>query len=249
LDFLIPNGGSNSTPTNGSPWAYINSSTGAVGINQTTGGNTYIDPMATGTGIAGNTATLAWSNPTNNIQQQVIDVQQAMVQLTGREMAHVFYGKNIPRYLAQNATVQSYMSKNVVVVNSDASGPKFVQTGEVPAGTLNLNWHPAYKGFFESTSQTLMGGTRNLILGANDIIMCPEPDPDWWGCTEGSYTVPTDVWRKYPEMEAFNAFQMVYGMFSYSIPTMKPPTATMLFGDTFLYILKNPACVLHWQVA
>lgn len=235
----VPNGG---TSIN---WGIpTNSNTPASGVPSNIG--TAVDPLGTGTAIIGSTAA-PWSTTTTDINAQVTALKQAATLLTGYEIAHAFYGVNIPSLLAKNQNTQPYMSRDSVVFynGSAPSGPAFIKTGEIPPGVLGLQWHKAYQSFFKDQNDAFQG-----LIGANQILFTPEyTDGDWLDVMEGSYAVPQRVWEKLPADEAMEDIDQVFGMFAYSIQSLKPPTATFCVGDTFMPVLKNPKAIFICTVA
>jgi hypothetical protein len=227
-------------PANGTSVNYgypTNNGTAAVGVPSNIG--VAVDPLGTGTAIIGSAAG-SWATATTNISQQTTALKQAAIFLTGYEITNAFYGKNVPSILANNTNTQAYMARDniAVITGVGPTGPTYIRTGEIPDGVLGFKWHKAYQGFFKDQN-----GNNVPLVGDNQILFTPDYSTDWLGTIEGSYTVPNNVWKKYPDggtEDAMSDIDIAYGMFLYSVQCLKPPTATFVVGDTFLPVLKNP---------
>jgi major capsid protein E len=208
-------------------------STGAattVNYSVPSGNVGHLDPFNTGTPILGGTA---WSNASANIDQQIQALLQAAVQLTGYELKHAFYGKNIPHYLTSNTNLGNYFYRNQSFNNG------FVETADIPNPLLGLTWHKAYYSFFQDQN-----GNNQTLVGNDQILFTPDPSPEWIGVLEGSYAVPTDVGRVGPgEGSVVDRMQIAHGMFAYGRQTDDPVTAKIVAGDTFLPAIKNPQAI------
>jgi hypothetical protein len=229
-----------------------NNGTAAAGVPSNSG--TSIDPLGTGTAIAG-LAAGDWNNSSTSIAQQVTNIRQAAAQLTNTGLMYAFYGRNVPKYITQNTTIQPYLSRsNVIVVNGQLpANQEYIQTGEIPSPTLDLIWRPAYSSFFADQ----FGAVQQLV-GPNEVLFTPAYSPDWLDVVEGSYPVPAYDWSKAYVGETtnptsatsiMNPFETKYGLFAYTVPSMKPPTASILVGDTFLVLLKNPLVCFRLTVS
>ncbi|HTW96015.1 MAG TPA: hypothetical protein VMD30_14530 [Tepidisphaeraceae bacterium] len=208
------------------------SSTGAattVDYNIPAGNIGEVDPLGTGTPIVS-----GWSNASTNIDTQIQALLQAAVQLTGYELKHAFYGKNVAHYLTGNTNLGNYFYRNLQF------NPGFVQTADIPNPLLGLTWHKAYYTFFEDQN-----GNRQTLVGDNQVVFTPDPSPDWIGVLEGSYAVPTDVGRITDGDEStVSKMQVAHGMFAYGRQIDDPVTAKIVAGDTFLPVIKNPLAIM-----
>jgi hypothetical protein len=198
-----------------------------------TGNVGHLDPFNTGTPIVGGTA---WSNTAANIDQQIQSLLQAAVQLTGLELKHAFYGKNIPHYLTQNGGLSNYFYR--ASYDEDAAGPAYLATADIPNPLLGLTWHKAYYSFFQDQN-----GNKQTLVGDDQIVFTPDASLDWIGVLEGSYAVPSDVGRISADRPPTDGMDIVYGMFAYGRQIDDPVTAKIVAGDTFLPVIKNPQAV------
>jgi len=182
---------------------------------------------------SGNILDLGWQNPAADIRTHVNKVKQAALQLTGYPIRHAFYGLSVPTNLAQNDHVLDYLARN------PAGNNEYVTDGEV-SRLFGIQWHPMYEGFF-----TDQNATNQTIWDPNLVVFTPEPNAGWWQLLEGTYDIPTNINVQSEGVAAFDSLKRVQGKFGYSLARFDPPGATSFFGDTFLYILKNPSAVFQ----
>lgn len=220
-----------------------NSGTAVAGTPSNIG--VAVDPLGTGTAVIGSAAG-SWATTTTDITKQVNGLKQASTFLTGYELTNAFYGKNVPSILANNTNTQNYMARDTVVyVNGTGpSGPAYIKSGEIPDGILGLKWGKAYQSFFKDQNNAFQG-----LVGDNQILFTPDYNDGWLDVMEGSYTVPMKAWEKLSDEQAMQEMQQVFGMFAYSLQSLKPPTATFCVGDTFLPTLRNPLAIFIATVA
>ncbi len=159
------------------------SSTGAqttVNYGVPTGNQNQLDVFGTGSPIISAT----WATNTTPIDKQIQSLHQAAVQLTGYELKHAFYGKNVPSYLTSNTNLGNYFFRDAY--GPDAFGPTYVATADIPNPLLGLTWHKAYQSFFYDQN-----GNRQTLVGDDQVVFTPEPSTAWIGFLEGTYPVPT----------------------------------------------------------
>ncbi len=185
----------------------------------------------------GNILSAGWQTTSTDIAAQVRNLHQAAVQLTGYELKHAFYGKNVSGYLANNTTLGNYFFRDQY--RPDAFGPQYIATADIPNPLLGLQWHKAYYSFYYDQNNA-----KQSFVGDDQIVFSPEPSLDWVGVIEGSYPVPTKagiVTAAEPAVVSDMVLQS--GMFAYGVPSADPPTAKIVYGDTFLPILKVPNAI------
>jgi hypothetical protein len=186
---------------------------------------------------AGNILSAAWSNPATTIDVQVRALHQAAVRLTGYELKHAFYGQNIPTYLTSNTNLGNYFFRDAY--GPEGFGPQFIATADMPNPLLGLTWHKAYQSFFIDQN----GNTQSLV-GPDQIVFTPEPSTAWIGFLEGTYPVPTKAGIVTPaEPSVVTGMETRAGMFAYGTASADPPTAKIVYGDTFLPVLKIPSAI------
>lgn len=212
------------------------SSTGAlttVNYDVPAGNQNQLDVFQTGNPII----SASWATNTTTIDKQVQALHQAAVQLTGYELKHAFYGKNIPSYLTGNANLGNYFFRDSY--GPDAFGPQYIATADIPNPLLGLTWHKAYQSFFMDQN-----GNRQTLVGDDQIVFTPEPSTAWIGFLEGTYPVPTKAGIITPaEPTVASSMETRAGMFAYGMASADPPTAKIVYGDTFLPVLKVPSAI------
>jgi hypothetical protein len=197
------------------------------------GNQNQLDVYGTGNPIISAT----WLNPATVIDKQIQSLLQTAVALTGYELKHAFYGKNVANYLTSNTGLGNYFFRDSY--GPDAFGPGYVATADIPNPLLGLTWHKAYQSFFNDPS-----GNRQSLVGDDQIVFTPEPSAAWIGFLEGTYPVPTKAGIVTPaEPSVVTGMEIKSGMFAYGMPSADPPTAKIVYGDTFLPVLKVPSAI------
>ena len=105
------------------------SSTGAqttVNYAVPAGNQNQLDVFGTGNPIL----SAPWSTATTTIDKQIQALHQAAVELTGYELKHAFYGKNVPSYLTSNTNLGNYFFRDSY--GPDAFGPQYIATADIP---------------------------------------------------------------------------------------------------------------------
>jgi Ca2+-binding RTX toxin-like protein len=178
-----------------------------------------------------------WSTNSTAIDKQIQSLHQAAVELTGYELKHAFYGKNVANYLTANTGLGNYFFRDSYSANAFA--PSFIATADIPNPLLGLTWHKAYHSFFVDQN-----GNRQTLVGDDQIVFTPEPSTAWIGFLEGTYPVPTRAGIVTPaEPAVVSGMETKAGMFAYGMASADPPTAKIVYGDTFLPVLKVPSSV------
>jgi len=197
------------------------------------GNQNQLDVFGTGNHII----STKWSDPTAAIDKQVQALHQAAVELTGYELKHAFYGKNVANYLTTNNSLSNYFFR--ANYGPEAFGPSFIATADIPNPLLGLTWHKAYHSFFVDQN-----GNRQTLVGDDQVVFTPEPSTAWIGTLEGTYPVPTKAGIITPaEPSVVSSMETRSGMFAYGIASADPPTAKIIYGDTFLPVLKVPSAI------
>jgi len=186
----------------------------------------------------------SWALDTTDILGDLRNLRQYAKQETGLEFDTALYGINLPRYIQQNPTTQSYLSRN------SGMNDYILQSGEIPTGFGGVkNWIPVYTSFFESDD----AGTVSEIWDDDLMVLIPsisQPDKmTWWGMFEGSFPVPKTIDIQRDPMGAQNAYETMFGMFSYAIPGHNPPGYTIHYGDVWLPGLRNEKAIFMADVA
>lgn len=218
---------------NGDMLASSTGSVVSVDFGIPSGNRDQLDVFATGTGcISAN-----WGTTTTNIPSDIKKIKKAALHLTGYPLRHAFYGENILSYLLAN----NYVSK---LIAARADYAQAFNSGEIPNGFMNLDWHPADSAFFVDANDAVQE-----LWDADQIVFTPEVSGDWWEVIEGSYPVPTSINIAADASEAAANVKLVSGMFSYGQVLTDPVTIKQIAGDTFLPIIKVPGAIFIADVA
>lgn len=184
---------------------------------------------------AGNIIGASWANVATAIDTQMIALKQAAARLTGYEITTAYYGRNIPGLLTANTKLQNYFIRNVAANNA------YVTNTELPSPLLGFNWKPAYASTFEDVN-----GDLQTLVDDDTVVFTSDVSSDWYELIEGSYPIPKDYMPSPTAPQ--EAFDYVHGMFAYAVPINDPPTAKIVYGDTFLPVIKNPKTVFIAKV-
>lgn len=187
---------------------------------------------------AGSILTTGWNTTTASIDTQIMAFKTAALQLTGYEPRYAFYGKNVPGFLTRNTTLKEYF------VRSGAFNGQYLSSGDIPNPLLGLTWLPAYQHFFEDQN-----GVVKTIIGDNEVVFTPEPDLDWIGWLEGTYDVPTSMTVAGDAVAALGNIMAVSGDFAYATLVLDPLSIKMVYGSTFLPVIKVPKAVFMATVS
>jgi len=179
-------------------------------------------------GIIGTT----WATNTTDIVGDMIAIHQLAVQTTGRPLRHAIYGANILNYLLNNDKVKELINNNPSLSSQAASGG-------IPQGLFGLTWWPGYMGFFRDDA-----GTAQVPIGGDIIAFLPEPSSDWYEIVEGTEPVPMAGFGVASDLSTLLAnVEPRQGQYTYAYGQMDPVGAKMVYGDTFLPVLKSPESV------
>lgn len=177
----------------------------------------------------------SWATGSTDVVGHMMKFQKAGLALTGYAPRTVYYGANIPGYVAKNTSMKEYLK-----TASGGAMAKIVASGMIPDGFAGFNWRPAYLASYEDKD-----GTTQWHWGDDTIVVTPAAnDPGWFAFLEGSYSIPTDVGVMHSDaMAALRSLKKVFGMFSYADVIKDPVTVRQYAGDTFLPIITVPKSI------
>ena len=176
------------------------------------------------------------TNPSPNILNQLLGVHEAAVELTGFPLEYAFYGKNIPRYIANDPVLQS-------IIRGSSKVAEQTLTSIIPDSVGGFKWIQANTAHYYDQN-----GVKQKWVGDNTIIFTPAPSEEWWEVIEGTYPVPRSIQMASDMQAVLGNIQQVAGPFSYAQITTNPVSLQHFAGDTFLPILKNPNVIFIAQV-
>lgn len=198
------------------------------------GADLTIDPgvSANNIGSCNSIISAPWSTVTTDIPTQVNNLKTAAIQSTGYPLKYAIHGKNVAGYLAKNTYFKEYLARN------PGYNQAYLNTGQIPAGTLGLTWIPAQDLFFEDST-----GTVQSYFDGDQVTFCPEIDSRVYAMYEGTYPVPKSFAFANSATDVLNPGNIEYkqGAFQYAwMNPALPLKIEFVAGDTFLPRLKVP---------
>lgn len=185
-------------------------------------------PNATGSPTIGD-----WSSASTNIPASLRAIAEGFVKTNNYTPVHIFYGRSIPDYFIANTAMQTFLSRQPRL------NEELMSTNEVPAGTLDYEWHPAWKAYYVDYN-----GNVVTPCAANQITICPAVTSDWYELVEGGNLVPTGIVPPGMSYEqATMQSKIVNGFFSYMDWVSDPYCLKIIGGDSFLPIIKVASAV------
>lgn len=172
-----------------------------------------------------------WSDAAAKILSQITNLKKTAMKLTGYPLTTAFYGASIPNWLASNTACAALIKGNNVIQTGFLNGG-------IPNGFAGLNWIPLNQAYFTDKADV-----KQDWLADDFVVFTPDPTPDWWEFTEGSYQVPNSINLASDAPGALGNFTETFGQFSYATIETDPPGIKQLAGDTFLPILKVPGAI------
>lgn len=177
-----------------------------------------------------------WATDTTDIIGDVLAIHQAAVQTSGRPLKHAIFGKNIITYLLTNTKVKELINNTPQLALGVATGGASL----IPQGLFGLTWWPGFMGFFRDND-----GTARAPIGDDTIVFLPEPDSNWFEIVEGSEPIPmAGFGSPASDLSALlSNVEQRQGQYSYAYGQLDPVGARMVYGDTFLPVIKSPESV------
>lgn len=171
----------------------------------------------------------SWATASTGIITDILQVKDVALQTTGYSLENgwALYGLNIPSYLASNTEAKEFMARN------PGYNQRFIDSGEIPNGFMGFNWKRMSGSFYNDDDDT-----KQTFWGADQVTFTPPVDKSWWTTIEGSYPLPTSYGVMSSLEGAAESFDFRYGIASYAYPVWTPPTANLVFVDTYLAWLK-----------
>lgn len=176
--------------------------------------------------------TASWATDTTPIPDNVLNIKSYARQKTGYELEYAFMGKNVPGYLARNASFREYLSRNPTI------NQRYVDTGVIPDGVLGLKWVPVQDAFFADSSDAI-----TEIFPADQVTFYPKIDRTTYELAQGGYPVPKSFAVASSLEEIAEMMEYVYGMFKYAYMMPGHMQINMAQGDTFLPDHKIPEAI------
>lgn len=186
---------------------------------------------------SGSVIAASWATAGTSILKHVQNLKSKARKKNGYKLKHAVYGANILDYFTANTTLKEYLVRN----------PRYndaFSNGEIADGFLGFTWWPGYEAFFQDKD-----GTNQDLLGADQIAFFPEVDATWYERVEGTNTVPRDMNVSADVSAALKNTMQATGMFAYAELKTDPVCAKMVYGDTYLPLIKVPGALYIATVA
>lgn len=180
--------------------------------------------------------TATWANASTKIIDNIVDIEQASEQRTGRPIRHIWTDSKVWNYVLNNTQVQQlagtastgYASWEMV----EEAGPDGLPERwfvAVIKGYPHIQWHIYNSGLnINGVYTPFFDGTKALFI--------PEPDGDWIEMGVGSEFVVESPGREAAEQQGF---------FAWGKTSDEPAAVQLLAVDNFMPFLYVPKCV-HW---
>lgn len=184
-----------------------------------------------------------WSLPTTDIPQQIVALDERASQEHGYPLTHIYYGKNVAKYVMNNDFTQDYLVRNPPINTAYVKN-----SGIIPQGLFGKTWVPMWLSTFRSSDDA----TPYSLWDGDLVVFTPDPASgeeleDWWGWAEGSFLVPNTV-DLVTTQQGLGAFEMKYGMGAYGQMSHNPPGLINYQFDTFLPYVRNPSVIYQADV-
>lgn len=165
-----------------------------------------------------------WTSTAGDIAGDIQRLVETSVQRFGGQIATIYYGRNIFKYLVANNAVNAFLKSNNQLSTA-------MTANELPNGLLGVTrWKRGSKSMFRTAD-----GTAVRNIGDNDIVAIPEVSPDWWRMVEGSYPVVADDSAGTIE-QAMNKLEMRTGMSMVPELSKNPAGLNIYYRDAFACI-------------
>lgn len=175
-----------------------------------------------------------WSNAATDIVSRISALKQFAAANYGFNITHVYYGKNVPGYLAKNTIFKEYLKLN------PQFNTNYVSTGEIPNGVLGLTWVPV------SAATKIKGGTATAWVSDDFLMFSPDPaDDSWYQFIQCGLLAPNGMVSQVELTQAMlgeaaeNAFAIKYGLHSYSLVNMETLQTEMITANFKLPLVKS----------
>lgn len=186
-------------------------------------------------GTAGaNIIDVSWANTSAPIDEQMQNLQNVSLSLSGKRIARAMYGSSIVKLIRKSDFGDQVISANPAFQNAFAGGM-------IPDGFLGIDkWMPGHAQFWNDDSDTVV-----RPFGANAITFTPAPNDGWYEMTQGTTEIPRDLGgvNMNPETLLSNSYSAP-GRYAYGyMPNPDPVRFQVVYGDCYLPWFTVPEAV------
>lgn len=172
-----------------------------------------------------------WTNSAADIEDQLIQLQQLSMDNTGYDLRYAVYGRNIVKYITNNAKLTAYLSRNV-----QAQQAYIGEAALPPLG--GLTWLPGFKSSFRDQNDA-----TQRIVGDDQVLFLPEPNPDWFGWIDGHAPIVNSIDAVGDGMAAMSNWSSAKGDYMYAYVAPDPVAIKLIFGTTTIPTVRVPSAV------
>lgn len=175
-----------------------------------------------------------WSNAATDIPTKVSLAKQYAAKTYSMPIEVAYYGVNVPGYLAKNTLFKEYLARN------PQYNTNYVSTGEIPDGVLGLKWIPV------GTATNVASGTGTSCFGDSFLAFSPRVAPWWYEVLDCGIPAPVGLTSEAQLAQSLTsdglaaAFPLRYGLHSYAVMNVDPPSAKLIVADFHLPVIKAP---------
>lgn len=176
--------------------------------------------------------TASWATASTDIPSNIKTLKTNAAQLTGKDLTHCFYGKNLPSNLAKNDFVKDYWSHS-------SRNTEWLTSNEIPDGFLGIQkWIPVYTGFFEDAS-----GTNQALFAADQCTFTPDPE-EFYKLLEGTALVPNAFGKVSQSLDVVGMLEMAstrVGQYAFAMGSIDSGAIeiSIVQGDTWLPMINS----------
>ena len=175
-----------------------------------------------------------WSSAGTDIPTKVSLAKQYAAKTYSMPIEVAYYGVNVPGYLAKNTAFKEYLARN------PQFNTNYVSTGEIPDGVLGLKWVAV------GTATNVLDGTGTSCFGDSFLGFSPKVAPWWYEVVDCGLPAPMGLTSEAALASSLtseslsSAFPIRYGLHSYAVMNVDPPSAKMIVADFHLPLIKSP---------
>lgn len=180
----------------------------------------------------GDIITNSWATDSTDIPLDIMEIHEAMMQLTGKPLQNLVMGKEVWNYIINNTKVKAQAGTSVSPFTIDIQ-----EDGNFVARLKSIPWvkfHVMLHGL-----EIGSGETYTLLIEADHVMGFPDPTPDWVQYFDGSEIVT----------EGPNGIREErFGFYPYAYPIHDPSGWHMTGVFNGIPSLKSPQNVTYFDV-
>lgn len=224
----------------GDDWLPVDTANGTISVNYQVPAGNLNQLNMTG---AGNIINGRWDNGTTSIFTHLVNINQAMEQLTGRPLRHIWTDSTMWQHVLTNTQIHDIGgTANTVFAEYqkvDERGPDGLPVNEF-VGVLRaipwLQWHIYDAGLDIASAGGATTFTRFFDSTNGEVSFLPDPGPDWVEMLIGSEPV-IDAYGA-PAVERF-------GFYAWTFTNIKPASIELIAVDNSIPAVYVPKAIAY----